>query len=127
MGIKHLCMIFGVVPSICSDVINKMLRLVVRKLKRHPLARVRFPDAEKMAYFAQLIQSQEPRMDDVIGFMDGLALTLECTLKDIEQNAMYSSFHSDTMLNNNFVYGPDGKVFLCTVNFPGSWHEIQIS
>ncbi len=58
MRIKHLCMIFGVVPPVCSDVINKMLQLVVRKLKRHPLARVQFPGAEKMANFAQLIQSQ---------------------------------------------------------------------
>jgi hypothetical protein len=31
-GIKNLCLIFGVVPSCCSDVINKMLWLVVKKL-----------------------------------------------------------------------------------------------
>jgi hypothetical protein len=47
MGIKHLCLIFGVVPSVCSKVINRMLWLVVRKLKNHPLAKVRFPDADK--------------------------------------------------------------------------------
>jgi hypothetical protein len=32
-----------------------MLKLVVKKLKRHPLARVKFPDEEKMAEHAQLI------------------------------------------------------------------------
>lgn len=127
MGIKHLCMIFGVVPSVCSDVINKMLRLVVTKLKRNPLARVRFPDAGKMAHFARLIQSREPATDDIIGFMDGLALTSECTSEDIEQNAMYNGYHSDTMVNNIFAYGPDGKVFLCAVNFPGSWHDGSIT
>jgi hypothetical protein len=30
------------------------------------------------------------------------------------------------MVNNIVAYGPDGKVFLCTINFPGSWHEQQI-
>ena len=57
MGIKHLCLIFGVVPSCCSDVINKMLWLVVKKLRNHPLAKVRFPNAEKVASFALLIQA----------------------------------------------------------------------
>ena len=35
---------------------------------------------------------------------------------------MYSGYHSDTMINNVFAYGPDGKVFLFAINFPGSWH-----
>jgi hypothetical protein len=123
MGIKHLCLIFGVVPSCCSDVINKMLRLVVKKLKNHPLAKVRFPNEEKMASFASLIQAREPSVDDVIGFLDGLSLTSECSSEVIEQNAMYNGYHSDTMVNNIFAYGPDGKVFLCAINFPGSWHD----
>jgi DDE superfamily endonuclease len=123
MGIKHLCLIFGVVPSVCSKVINSMVRLVVKKLKNHPLAKVRFPDADKMALFAQLIQGREPSVDDVIGFLDGLSLASECSSEVIEQNAMYNGYHSDTMVNNIFAYGPDGKVFLCAINFPGSWHD----
>ncbi len=65
-----------------------MLQLVVKKLKNHPLAKGKFPYAEKMAYFAWLIQTREPAVDDVIGFMDGLALTSECTSEVIGQNAM---------------------------------------
>jgi hypothetical protein len=127
MGIKHICLLFGVVPSVCSKIIIKMLHLVVKKLKKRPLAQVRFPTAEKMAYFAQLIQAREPVVDDVIGFMDGVSLTSECTSEVIEQNAMYSGYHSDTMVNNVFAYGPDGKVFLCAINFPGSWHDGSIT
>jgi hypothetical protein len=127
MGIKHLCLIFGIVPSVCSKIIIKMLHLVVKKLEKHPLARITFPNAEKMAYFAQLIQAQETEVDDVIGFMDGVSLTTECTSEETEQNAMYNGYHSDTMVNNIFAYGPDGKVFLCAVNFPGSWHDGSIT
>jgi hypothetical protein len=51
------------------------ISLVVQKLKRHPLARVKFPDVDKMASFARQIQIYEPKVDDVIGFMYGLSLT----------------------------------------------------
>ena len=118
---------FGVVPSVCSKIINKMLHLLVKKLMKHPLAKITFPSSEKMAYFAQLIQAREPLVDDVIGFMDPVSFTTECTPEQIEQNAMYNGSRSDTMNNNIFVYGPDGKVFLCVINFPGSWHDRSIT
>ncbi len=78
------------------------------------------------ARFAQLIQEREPTVDDVIGFMDGLALMSECTSDELEQNAMYNGYHSDTMVNNVFAYGPNGKVFLRAINFPGSWLDGSI-
>jgi hypothetical protein len=104
-----------------------MLSLVVQKLKRHLLARVMFPDVDKMASFARQIQIHEPEVDDVIGFMDSLSLTLECSSEILEQNSMYNGYHSDTMVNNIIAYGPDGKVFLCAINFPGSWHDGSIT
>jgi len=27
------------------------------------------------------------------------------------------------MINNVLVFGPDGKVFLCALNYPGSWSD----
>jgi hypothetical protein len=39
---------------------------------------------------------------------------------------MYSSYHS-VVVNNIFAYGPDGKVFLCTINFPSSWHDRSLT
>ncbi len=94
------------------------MKLVVKKLKSNPLAKVGFPNEEKMEHFAQLIQTREPKVDDVIGFMDGLALTSECTSEVIEQNAMYNGYHSDTMVNNIIAYGPDGKFFFAQSIFP---------
>jgi hypothetical protein len=127
LGIKHLCMIFGITPSVCSREIFFMLRLVVRRLKKHPLARVKFPNEEKMHHFASLVQGREPQIHDVIGFMDGVALSTECSSEQVVQNAYYNGYHSDTMVNNIFAYGPDGKVFLAAINFPGSWHDGSIT
>jgi hypothetical protein len=48
MSYKYLCMLFGITPSVCSRIIHKMLSKVVRKLRNHPFAQVRFPDEHKM-------------------------------------------------------------------------------
>jgi hypothetical protein len=54
-----------------------MMQLIVKKLKSHLSAKVKIPDEEKMARFAcWTIQEREPEVDDVIGFMDGLALSV---------------------------------------------------
>ncbi len=45
---------------------------IVRALRDHPFARVKFPDREKMREYAAMVQLLEPLVDDIIGFMDGL-------------------------------------------------------
>ena len=123
MSYKHLCLIFGITPSVCSRVIREMLRLVVRRLSDHPIARVRFPDRPKMQQFAEMVQRRAPIVSDVIGFMDGVSIPSECTDERVEQNAFYCGYDCDTMVNNVFAYGPDGKVFFAAINFPGSWAD----
>lgn len=39
---------------------------------------------------------------------------------------MHSGYHSDTMINNAVAYGAEGKVFLCGLNLPVSWHDGSI-
>ena len=74
-----------------------------------------------MQQFADMINLREPEVGDVIGFMDGLSLTTECTSERLTQNAYYSGYHCDTMVNNVLAFGADGKVFFCALNYPGSW------
>lgn len=53
----------------------------------------------------------EPKISNVIGFMDDVSFTLECTDECITQNAFYCGYDCDTMVNSVSAYGPDGKVF----------------
>ena len=76
-----------------------------------------------MREFASMIQRREPKISDVIGFMDGVSLRTECTSNELMQNAYYGGYEKDTVVNNVFKYGPDGKIFVCAINFPGSWHD----
>ena len=58
-----------------------------------------------------MIQRREPLVNDIIEFMDGVSMTSECIAEPIAQNSMYCGYDCDTMVNNIFGYGPDGKVF----------------
>lgn len=124
---KHLCVIFGVTPSTMSRVLHEMLHLFIKKFKDHPESCIRWPSSSKMQHFARLVSRREPRVRRVIGFMDGLSLDTECNSDPTVQNSFYNSYNSDTCVNNVLIYGPDGKVFQCGLNFPGSWHDSNIT
>ena len=113
--------------STMSRMINNMLVIVNRRLRFHPLSRVKFPDDGKMQQFASMVQQREPSVDNVIGFMDGVSFTSECTDDKTIQNAFYCGYDCDTMVNNIIAYGPDGKVFFCGLNFPGSWADGSVT
>jgi len=100
-----------------------MLHRVVNRLRYHRSARVKFPNEAKMQEFAAMIELREPIAKDVIGFMDGVSMASECTDERLTQNAYYCGYDCDTMVNNIFAYGPDGKVFFCAINYPGSWAD----
>jgi hypothetical protein len=62
----------------------------------------------------------EPAVDEIIGFMNGLALAYEHTSKAIEQSSMYNGCQSERMVNEIFNYVPDDNMFVCMIDFPGS-------
>jgi len=51
-----------------------MLYLLCEKLKIHPISRISYPNIEKMAEYAAMINRREPKIRNVIGFVDGLKL-----------------------------------------------------
>ena len=110
MRTKHLCLLFGVVPTTANETILKVMSLICKKLRRHPAAAVEFPDEEKMEYFASMVQSREPLIRNVIGFVDGLSLACQCSDSHLLQNAAYNGYSHDTSCNNVFAFSPEGKV-----------------
>jgi hypothetical protein len=89
VAIKHLCLLFGIIPSACLQILKNMLKLAVRRLCGRPIARVEFPNEDKMQQFAQLVNVHEPTVTDGIGFMDGVSFTSECTSEKIQQKTFY--------------------------------------
>jgi hypothetical protein len=79
-----------------------------------------------MERFAAMVHRREPLVDDVIGFMDGLSIPCACSSEQKKQSSYYNGYYSDTTVANVFAFGPDGKIFLACINFPGSWHNSNV-
>ena len=62
-----------------------------------------------------MIQLCEPLVDGMIGFMDGVSFTSECTDKRVMLNAMYCGCDCDTMINT-FAYGHKREVSFYALN-----------
>jgi hypothetical protein len=94
--------------------------MTVKRLRYHPLARIKFPDEQKMQMFAEMIRLREPTISNVIGFMDGLGLVMEMTDERIQQKAYYCGYDCDIMINIVLVFGPDGKYFFVSLIIRGA-------
>jgi hypothetical protein len=51
--------------------------------------KVKFPDRGKMWEYTAMVEAREPIVNDIIGFMDGVSFSIECTDERVEQNSMY--------------------------------------
>ena len=80
-----------------------------------------------MAEFAEMVNIREPTVDNVIGFVDGLSLVVQCSDNEYLQNAAYNGYSHDTSCNNVIAFSPEGKVIYCSYNYPGSWHDNTVA
>ena len=63
----------------------------------------------------QLVHVREPRVSNVIGFVDGLARQAKCSDDILQQNAAYNGYHHDTTYNP-FRIGVQDLVIHTTYN-----------
>jgi hypothetical protein len=124
---KHLCMLFGVVPSSVTSCITEMRKLICNILITNPASEIKFPDEDRKQYYASLCQRREPSVDNVIGFVDGVSLQTQCSSDPAIQSSFYNGYHHDTMVNNVFAFSPEGKIIMACINYPGSWHDSQVA
>ena len=96
MNYIQLCVIIGFTPTVCSHLVNWMLKKVVRLLRGHPFVRVKFPNGEKMREYADMVRMREPMVDDIIGFMGGVSFPAECTNDRVEQDEIYCGYNCNT-------------------------------
>ena len=81
---------------------------------------IHFPqtDDEKQCY-ASMIEHREPSVRNCIGFVDGIAIPVQCSSKITEQNNDYNGYKHDTNVNNVLAFAPTGKVIYAALNYPG--------
>ena len=62
-------------------------------------------------------------MADVWGACDGLKLLIQNPDSERKQNYLYNGWKHSHFINCVFVFCPDGKIPLCLLNAPGTFHD----
>ncbi len=127
MDIDDLCMLFGVVPSSCSDYIWSTMDAVVKALSKHDHCKLAFPTEAEMQYYSYLTNRREPSTTNIIGFVDGLALEVKCRSDPFAQSFAFNGHTHTTQCNNVFAFVPTGKIVYACLNYPGSWHDSRVA
>ncbi len=65
----------------------------------------------KMSKYIDMVRERKPLIDNIIGFMDCILFPAEFTNECIKQNAYYSGYDYNKMVNNVFAYGPISEIF----------------
>ena len=124
---EHICGLFNVLQPQFNKYLDFCLALLLQVLRSIPTAKVRIPTAEEQMCFSHLIQSKYPLLPFCIGAMDGLKLDVSTTYEDrLLDNDYYNGWLKKHCIGNMFVWGPDGKIWLCALNYAGSFHDSQI-
>lgn len=123
LGLKHLSMIFCVSESTVLYTVNKIIKKIIFYLKDNVKSAIKFPTAAKMEYYASLVARREPTITNVIGFVDGLSLPVQCSEDPETQSLMYNGYYHDTRCNNVLAFSPEGTIFYAAINYPGSFHD----
>jgi hypothetical protein len=79
-----------------------------------------------METYAHMVNVREPRVNNIIGFVDGVAIPVQCSDDVFEQSAHYNGYYHDTTVNNVFAFAPNGKIIFAAINYPGSWHDSTV-
>lgn len=126
MHLKHLCLIFGVTPTTAQVYIDRVMELICEHLVNHPLCKIKMANPAERQTYAHMIQAREPLIHNCIGFIDGLAVPIECSDDVDEQDTFYNGYHHDTTCNSVFAFAPTGKIIFAAINHPGSWHDATV-
>lgn len=122
-----LCMLFGITRSVCSLFLRFGRRILLKALKRDPLARIRMPTEDELVELKGSIAAKYSMLHDVYCVADGLKLYLEQAGDDVIQNMFYNGWTHDHYVRNVFVFAPNGVVICCSINAPGSMHDSVIA
>uniref|UniRef100_A0A7S4AMZ1 DDE Tnp4 domain-containing protein n=1 Tax=Pseudo-nitzschia australis TaxID=44445 RepID=A0A7S4AMZ1_9STRA len=122
---RTISMVFGITASSAYLWVKFSRRVLLFVLQYQPTAKVCSPTAEEIQEYTNAIGAKYPALGDpkVWGAADGLKVMLQKSSDWSVQNQHYNGWTADTYINNVFVFAPDGRIRMCTINAPGSWHD----
>lgn len=100
-------------------------RVLLFVLHQHPLAKVSLPSQDEIGDYVHAIGQKYPVLgtEKVWAAADGLKVPLQKSSNWAIQNQYYNGWQNSTYVNSVFVFAPDGRIRICTINAPGTFHD----
>ena len=99
-------------------------RILLRSLINDDSAKLELPTTEKIELFCEAINAKYPVLAGLVwAAMDGLKLNVQESGKVYEQNQYFNGWTHGHYVNSLYVFGPDGKICICVLNAPGTFHD----
>ena len=103
------------------------IRVVVKILAKHPLARVKLPSRENVALFQRAVAAKYACLPEVWATADGLNLYFEAAGDNVIQEMFYNGWLHGHFISNIFVFAMDGTICICALNAPGTMHDSTLA
>ena len=122
---RTIALNFGLTSTVLYRWIKFGRRALLDGLQHHPAAKVYTPTAEEIEEYIDAIGAKYPIMKEerVWGACDGLKIKLQKSTNYLKQNQNYNGWASGTYIGAVYVFAPDSRIRMCTINCPGSWHD----
>ena len=124
---RNLALHFGQTSSPMYLWLKFGRRILLKSLINDDDAKLDVPNEEKLTTFTEAIGNKYPELPNVWGAMDGLKLNVQESGKVYQQNQYYNGWTHGHYVNSLFVFGPDGKIYICVLNAPGTFHDSTIA
>ena len=122
---RSVTMAFGLTATPLYKWLKFSRRVLLFVLQDHPCAKVCSPSDEEVYEYNTAIRAKYPVAGryGVWGAIDGLKLHLETSTNYAVQNFYYNGHTKGTYINSCLLFAPDGRIQMCTINAPGSFHD----
>jgi hypothetical protein len=124
---KHLQLIFGATPAVCSRTLGQACQALQRVLNDREDAQIRWPSPNKIKELASPTSIRCPELPGAFAFMDGFSTTIAASTIQSDQNPYWNGWKHRPQVSCVIVTSTDGLIIWAAINFPGSWHDATIA
>jgi hypothetical protein len=126
-GLQHF---FGLTGTRIYNWLRFSRRVLLYALQEQvPASAIKKPTPEEVDIYASAISTLYPVLQNekIWGAADGIKLSIQGSSDYLKQNRNFNGWYHGHYINSVFVFAADGKIRICSLNSPGTWHDSTIA
>ena len=124
---KNICQLFGTTPSTCSRNFRQAEEALLQTLLSIPEARISWPTIQEQIQMAYIVEQKDPLIKGRWGFLDGKKYKIPNFNNINLRLTYYNSWFGSCCISGVLCYAADGCIVWARHNFPGTWHDSDVS